>query len=816
MAETQQLNKGVITTKEEERNLSRLYAFIRQVNQMILRTHNEHDLYNKSCEIAVGSGGFHMAWVGLIDQETNHVTPVAKAGNEQDYLSKTSKISVKENPQGLGPTGNSIRNGDYYVCNDILNDPLMLPWKNDAIKRGYRSSMSLALKRFGNVIGAICLYSSIPYFFDNDETNLLCEFASDISFALERIEIEKRREIAEKLLQESERKLSTLIGNLPGLAYRCRNDKQWTMEYVSEGCLALCGYTPEDLIGNNKLSFSDLIVPEYYDYIWEKWQKVLRIRSSFKDEYIIKTANGDRKWVLEQGCGIYDENGKVIAIEGFILDITERKNSEEELKRSREEYKMIFEEDLTGDFVSSVDGRMLNCNPAFLKIFGFSSKEEALGYNFEQTYVNINDRIEKIREIKDKRKLENYHMLRLRKDGKLLHVIENVIGKFSDTGELIGLNGYLIDDTERYLTEDKLRKLSRAVEQCPVAIMITTKEGQIEYVNPVFEESSGYKLSEIRNLSYPILRTEITSDKVYQDLLNSLSSGKDWNGEFLYKRKDNTSYWVSVSISSIRDTSGEVTHYLVIEKDVTENKLNELQLVKSKEKAEESDKLKSAFLANMSHEIRTPLNSIMGFSELLNDDRIGKKESAQYIDLIQKSGNQLLSIINDILDISKIEAGLFSVHLENINLNELIIQIYNQFRIPASGKELQLNVIKPLEDKESILETDSVKLKQILTNLINNAIKFTHSGGIAFGYHVLDGYLEFFVKDSGIGITKKNQRLIFERFRQVDITSNRSYGGNGLGLSICKGLVNLLGGEIRVESEIGEGSVFYFTIPYAN
>ena len=238
------------------------------------------------------------------------------------------------------------------------------------------------------------------------------------------------------------------------------------------------------------------------------------------------------------------------------------------------------------------------------------------------------------------------------------------------------------------------------------------------------------------------------------------------------------------------------------------------ELIIAKEHAEESDRLKSAFLTNMSHEIRTPMNGILGFTELLKESNLSSGDLQDYIQTIQISCARMLNTINSIVDISKIESGLMKVDIKGTNINENIGFIYKFFKPEVEMKRLQFLFKNGLPSKESIIKTDTEKVYGILTNLVRNAIKFTFDGSIEFGYEKKGEFLEFFVKDTGIGIPQKQYQLIFERFRQGSESHNRGYEGSGLGLSIAKTYVEMLGGEIWVESEEGLGSTFYFTIPY--
>jgi PAS domain S-box-containing protein len=248
--------------------------------------------------------------------------------------------------------------------------------------------------------------------------------------------------------------------------------------------------------------------------------------------------------------------------------------------------------------------------------------------------------------------------------------------------------------------------------------------------------------------------------------------------------------------------------------DITERKKALTELIIAKQHAEESDRLKSTFLANMSHEIRTPMNGILGFAELLNDPHLSGEDQKAFINVINKSGHRMLNIINDIVEISKIESGQMETSLNEININEQTEYIHSLLKPEAENKGLQFFVRNTLPIKEAILKTDREKLYSILTNLVKNAIKFTQTGSVEFGYEKKGDCLEFFVKDTGVGIPQDQQEIIFTRFRQGNDLITRPYEGTGLGLSISKAYVEMLGGKLWVKSQIGKGSQFYFTIHY--
>lgn len=248
-------------------------------------------------------------------------------------------------------------------------------------------------------------------------------------------------------------------------------------------------------------------------------------------------------------------------------------------------------------------------------------------------------------------------------------------------------------------------------------------------------------------------------------------------------------------------------------KVLEQQKQIEIELIKAKDMAEESDRLKSAFLANMSHEIRTPLNGIIGFSELLNDPDFDQEQKTEFTKTIIENGNNLLVIISDIMDLSMLEARQIKIRKEHFAINKLFMDLKNEFSAKVSEKGLQFQMNVPSDSADRMIENDYYRMRQVFNNLIGNALKFTNSGSIEIGFSPIEGGVECYVKDTGIGIDAEFHEGIFERFRQVDEAKTRKYGGNGLGLAISKNLVEILGGNIWVESEVGKGSTFLFTFP---
>ncbi|MFA5329043.1 MAG: PAS domain S-box protein [Prolixibacteraceae bacterium] len=379
-------------------------------------------------------------------------------------------------------------------------------------------------------------------------------------------------------------------------------------------------------------------------------------------------------------------------------------------------------------------------------------------------------------------------------------------------------DAFIQDIAERKQAEKQLNLLSRAIERSPVTVVITDEEGNIEYTNPKFTEVTGYTLEEVKGQNPRILQSGEQSNEFYNELWKTILSGNDWHGEFKNRKKNGDIYWESAVISSIVNDSGDIAYFIALKEDITEKKQMIADLINAKDKAEESDRLKSAFLANMSHEIRTPMNGILGFTDLLKEPNLSGEAQKEYINIIELSGARMLDTINNIVDISKIESGQMTVSKSEININEQIESIFSFFTPTFMQKGIRFSFKNSLPVNEANIITDHKKIHIILSNLVRNAIKFTEEGSVEIGYNrcttVSDSELIFYVKDTGIGIPHENMNIIFERFRQGSESNSRNYEGAGLGLSISKAYVELLGGKIWAESRVGFGSTFYFSIPY--
>lgn len=386
--------------------------------------------------------------------------------------------------------------------------------------------------------------------------------------------------------------------------------------------------------------------------------------------------------------------------------------------------------------------------------------------------------------------------------------------------------GSSLEKAQQAIMETEHR-FNKAITHAPFPIMIHS-DGEVIQLSDSWTQITGYTIEDIPTIT-EWSRKAYGEDAVpSRDFITKLYEidAVQYNGEWKIQISDGSErIWefITSPIGKLQNGRNVVSSMAV---DITDRKKNEAilkeknkELYVALEKAEESDRLKSAFLANMSHEIRTPMNGILGFSSLLKEPNLSSKKQQNYIKIIESSGNRMLNIINDIIDISKIEVGLVTLNIKESSINKQIEYIYNFFKNEVEAKGLKLSFKNTLPSKKAIIKTDREKVFAILTNLVKNALKYTNEGFIEVGYNLANiedaQFLKLFVKDTGIGIPIDKHKTIFERFIQADIEDKMALQGAGLGLAISKAYVELLGGKIWVESEEGVGSTFYFTLPYS-
>lgn len=513
-------------------------------------------------------------------------------------------------------------------------------------------------------------------------------------------------------------------------------------------------------------------------------------------------------------------------------DISERKWAEHEIilvkekvEASEELYRTTFEKAAVGVAHVKADGSFIRINQKFCDIVGYS-REELMHINvseltFPEDMAVENEFIRQVMENKiDTFSLEKRY---IHKSGKVIWIklFSNVIRDYQNRSLFaVASISDITEQKQLYeeLLHSKLKieesefKLRGMFQNTHTGIIYFDKEGHIFDANPavlrILGSPSLEDTKKINLLNYkPLIDVGFSSD-----ILKCISSKDIVVSDVAYTSMWGKTVYMKYYLIPIVQND-EISGIWANLQDLTDLWNIQNDLVRAKEKAEESDRLKTAFLQNMSHEIRTPMNGIIGFSSLYAKPGLSPEKRERYADLVIKSSQQLLGIVNDILDISMMETGKIKLNSDEVPLNHLMDELYNLFKQKSDEKNLSLFANKPDSLPDCCIFTDYVRIKQVLTNLLNNAIKFTHQGKIEFGYEFSPQGIRFFVNDTGIGISKENQKKVFERFFQEESDISRQYGGNGLGLSISSKLVELLGGEMVLQSEKGKGSCFSFVLP---
>lgn len=638
--------------------------------------------------------------------------------------------------------------------------------------------------------------------YDIEDLNTLKIIASKLGLFIERVKNQEKLKLAKIAAEEGEKRYKSLF-------------------YDNNSVMLLIEPFTGHIVDANKSAC------DYYGYTYQQLTalKIQQINTNSKEEVIEefqKSRNEVRqlfnfKHRLASGeirdVEVY--SGKV-NIEGndltysIIHDVNERKIAEEKVLK----LSTSIEQSPISIVITDLRGNIEYVNPYYAELTGYDVKELLgsntrivnSGFQAKQFYKELWDTI------LGGNKWQG-QMCNKKKNGDLFWELAIISPIKNKNGKITNFVGIKEDITKKIKIEKELKFLANSLEQVGECVSITDKHDIILYINNSFCTTFGYTKNELLGKHISILHPkEITQPQV-KDILSGKMK-KNWKGELLNKRKDGTIFPIFLSTSAIEDDKKNQIAFIGITLDMTEMKKSHNELIAAKEKAEESDRLKSAFLANMSHEIRTPMNGILGFSNLLLEPELSDEKKDAYIKIIHQSGERMLNTVSDIVEISKIETGIVEVKNSDFIFSESINNIINFFQPQAQKKGLILSFKNEIQETKLSIFSDKNKFESILTNLIKNAIKYTNKGEIEVSICIKNEFIEFNIKDTGIGIPKHRKYAIFNRFEQADIEDTRVFEGSGLGLAISKSYVEMLGGNIWVESVEGEGSQFIFTIPF--
>jgi len=930
----------------ELKKVNRTYTVIRQINQLIVREDNINEIFRKSCNIAVEFGKFRLAWIGLVDEKTRIVTPVFWDGIEEGYLTNILKIALDNEIIGKGPTAAAINKGKHYFCNDIANDPLIAPWREEALSRGYRSSIALPLKLHGKIIGSFNLYSSVPYFFNENEIKLLLEVADDISYAIENIEVEDIKKKTEDSLRESERFLSSIIENIPNMIF-IKEAKELKFIKFNKAGEKLLGYNRKDLIGKNDY---DLFPKEQADCFTANDKEVLASgKATIIPEEPIDTKDG-KKLLYTQKIPIPDKNGDSAFLLGISEDITERIQSERKLKESEQYYRTIFENTGTAMVIIDENTMFSLINSKFEELSGYSKDEIEHKMHWEK-FVHKDD-IEMMKEKHNLRRMDpenaerSYEFRFVDKSGKIkdiLLIIDMIPGTKKSVASLLNI-------TERKLSENNIHeseKRYRLLFNRNPAPMLIYERGTLQLVdvNEAFINHYGYSIEQILTMRLPDLYPE--EQKIPITELTSKIQGHAYAGEWRHLKADGTIIYILatshdlffkgrdcriavvsdvtemkkaekiilqneqeldsiyntvgdvifllqvedenkfrfisinkrfteatgldtsmvmgksvdevipepsltlakqnytkaieekgivrweetteyptgtqtglVSVAPVFDINGKCTHLVgsvhdITERKMIEDKINRMNLeledrVRFRTRQlEDSNKELEAFSYSVSHDLRAPLRAISGFSKLLKEEYFDKldDEGKEYLTDITLNSVRMANLIDDLLELSRY--GRKKMDKSEIKMKELFVSIFEDEREHAKNKNITFNILEFPN-----IKGDYALIKQVAINLISNAIKYSSKAPdpvIEIGSTINENEIIYYIKDNGVGFDMKYVHKLFGVFQRLH--NLEEYEGTGVGLAIVQRIINKHNGKVWAECEQGKGAVFYFSLP---
>lgn len=616
-------------------------------------------------------------------------------------------------------------------------------------------------------------------------------------------DITERKSYEEKLI-EAETRLREIVENSINFFYSHNTDHLLT--YVSPQCEKFIGYTTEELIVNWDSLLTDNPVNQIGIELTNRAIQTGEPQPIYEVEMLKK--NGEKIWVEVREAPVV-KNGKTVSIVGSLTDITEIKHAKELLKESEERFRSLFKNSMTINLlINPDDWNIVDANFAAEEFYGWLIEELT---NKKITEISLLPE-SKIREYynraiaNEKISYESKH----RTSNGSVKIVQIYLSKVTIRAKnFIYVNLY--DITERKKAEYRVNLLSKVIEQSPVSIVITDNNGYIEFVNNNLLKITGYEYNEVIGKKPNIFKSDSTNNIVYEEMWDTILSGKVWTGELLNKKKNGELYWESVNIFSIVNEDGDITHFAAVKVDISEKIELIEKTLDAKQKAEAASKLKSEFLAQMSHEIRTPLNTTINSSNLLKSEleTVIDKDLIYLFDSIDSAGRRIIRTVDLILNMSEVEVGSYEPNWENVDIVDTIKNILNEdFKNEINESNL---IVKFNYSKEKIFVfCDKYSFQQIIIQLLDNALKYTEKGNIDISVEIDIKTNDIIIKvaDTGIGMSNEYMKNIFVPFNQEHQGYTRKFEGNGLGLALVKKYCDLNKAEISVSSIKNQGTTF--------
>lgn len=762
-------------------------------NQVLVRAVDEIAFMEAICRILVETGGYRMAWVGFVEHdEVRSVRPVAQAGFEEGYLNAL-EVTWADEPRGRGPTGTAIRTGRPVACRHVITDPRFAPWRDEALKRGYASSIAVPLQAKDLTLGALNVYADRPDAFDEEETALLIELADDLAFGIQAIRARQEREAAVEALKLSEERYRDLVENSGDLIMTHLLDG--TLLSVNRAILALLGYSgTEEMVGRNLREF----LPEDSAGGMAAYREALLSRGVAKGMLTVRTRTGEER-VLEYNNTLRTEGVPQPVVRGMARDVTLRHAAQKALHESETRYRSLFQRNLAGVFRATVEGRLMDCNQALASILGYESTATMQDVSAERHFADMRDFGALLARLKENGALTDVELRLKRRDGDIVWATANValLEDPVEGGKL--LEGTLIDITERKKIEEERQRLTTAIEQAGEAVMLTDREGTIVYANPALEKLTGYALKELVGRNPRLLKSGTMPIRFYADLWDTILAGRVWSGRITNQRKDGSRYTAHMIISPVTQPGGPISAFVCTVRDLTQ----ELELEERLQRSRQLETI-GMIAGGVAHEVRNPLFAISSLCAALEKRAEEPELRRELLRQMKEKSDHLTTLMKDLLTLG---GTIRPERFVPCDLGRVVAE--SLARLEQSHPKAPLSTCVSVDGPPAVVDGDFEKLVQVFMNLLSNALFFMPDGEkVEVAFAVRDGRAVATVTDRGPGIPDPLLPKIFQPFR-----SERK-GGTGLGLAIVQRIVEAHNGVVRAANNHPDrGSTFTVTLP---
>jgi PAS domain S-box-containing protein len=806
------------------RSLGRLYLALSQTNQAILRIREEPALFQRICDISAEFGEFMLTWIGVEAADRRELDVVASSGPARGALDGIRISTDPESPWGRGPAASAVREGRPVIVRDYPTDPGTFDWQKLANRFGLRANAVLPLRKSGRVIGALAVYSDQAGFFDPEKVALLGEIAGGLGYALESIEREAR------LLETGQRLL---------LVTRAARIGIWDLDLgtgslvMDDRMLAINGLERGDLAAGQE-AWLKRVHPEDLARVLQAREAALGGQGEYFQEFRVVHPDGTVRYVQSDVLVVRDAEGRPVRLVGMNRDISERKLAEAALLQEQAFTRALL--DNMGEAVVACDGqgKLVMSNRTFQEWHGREIlhqpmdqwSRQPLLFEADGTTPLPTGAFPILRALRGE--VFQDARVTLRAEGQApRHLLVNGSPIHDPRGLALGAVAVMHDVTRQRRTDGLVRMISVAVDQSPVAVLITNAAGLIEYVNPKFTEMTGYSASEVRGRNASILRPDNHPPEPYGQLWATITGGEIWKGEFHNKKKNGDLFWESATIAPIKDGAGAITHYVGIKEDITEFKRAEQERLESEERfrelhadlerrvkartalLERANEELDAFSYSVSHDLRGPLRGIDGFSQaLLEDCGPGlSPEGRHYLQRVRAGVLRMGNIIDDLLRLSR---------MSRTPLNDAVLDL------SAVGRAILEEWVQKAPDRSLVIRVqegmttrgDPGLIRVVLDNLLGNAVKYSAKVPGAsvefFQVSLPEDTVAFCIRDNGVGFDMAYGNKLFKAFQRLH--APQDFEGTGIGLAIVQRIIHRHGGRVWAEAEPGKGASFFFTL----